>query len=153
MLLFATSQKWWFFTANSEVHNLRYMVQKLYVQNRTLEPTLWTDNLGSGVPCDGPLGSSAHGHQVQNTESTLRIRITLGSGLITCFVFDLVTLYVVRIDTCRSLDRHDYTHSIELATLHIHLDGHCLFCLFYWRISTDISCVIMVFLSTPNSTV
>jgi hypothetical protein len=42
----------------------------------------------------------------------------------------VVTLYTVRIDTCRSLDRHDYTHSIEVPALHIHLDVDCLFCLF-----------------------
>jgi hypothetical protein len=29
------------------------------------------------------------------------------------------------------LDRHDYTHSIELTTLHIHLNVYGLFCLFY----------------------
>ena len=54
--------------------------------------------------------------------------------------YGVATLYTVRIDTRRSFDRHDYTHSIELAVLHIHLDVYCLFCLFYWRISTDISC-------------
>ncbi len=35
-----------------------------------------------------------------------------------CF---LTTLHTVRIHTCRSLDRHDFTHSIELLPLHIHL--------------------------------
>jgi hypothetical protein len=41
------------------------------------------------------------------------------AGLITCL--DLTTLHSVRIYTRRSLDRHDYTHSIELVDLHIHL--------------------------------
>jgi hypothetical protein len=37
-------------------------------------------------------------------------------------------LHAVRIHTRRSLGRHDYTLSIELSALHIHLDVHCLFC-------------------------
>ena len=46
-------------------------------------------------------------------------------------------LHTVRIHTRRSLGRHDYTHSIELSALHIHLDVHCLFCLFHWEILTE----------------
>ncbi len=44
--------------------------------------------------------------------------------------YDVPTLYTVRIDTGRSLDRHDYTHSMELP-INIQLDVCCLFCLLY----------------------
>ena len=53
------------------------MVPPLYAGNRKLGPTLWTDNLGTGIPCDGPLGAPAHGQQVQTTEGTHETQVTL----------------------------------------------------------------------------
>ena len=44
-----------------KVHNLWYMVPQLYAEDWRLRPTLWTNNLGSSVPCDGPLDTLAHG--------------------------------------------------------------------------------------------
>ncbi len=68
-----------------------------------------------------------------NIETSTRVHFTLHSSTIRlrfpyrCQLFHemspscygVPTLYTVRIDTCRSLDRHVYTHSIELPDLHI----------------------------------
>jgi hypothetical protein len=67
--------------------------------------------------------------------SSLSTRKPIGLYMYTCVrtnfdCLDLTTLHTVRIYTCRNLDRHDYTYSIEVTVLHIHLDVHCLFCLF-----------------------
>jgi hypothetical protein len=63
----------------------------------------------------------------------------------------LTTLHAVRIHTRWSLDRHDYTHSIELvSSTHPSLDGHCFSCLFMIDSNRKIFIIIMVFLSIQN---
>jgi hypothetical protein len=42
-----------------------------------LESTLWTNNMGTSLPCDDSMGPTAHGRQVSTTESTHEIQITL----------------------------------------------------------------------------
>ena len=67
--------------------------------------------------------------------------------------FSPATLYAVRIHTRRSLDRHDYTHFVELtSSTHPSQMYIVLLCLFT-RFQPKILTVIMVFLSTQNAVV
>ncbi len=73
--------------------------------------------------------------KIRNNESGERIRYQIEfeqnmETKLTVAFLSWRRLHAVRMHTRRSLDRHDYTHSIDLSALHIHLDVHCLFCLF-----------------------